>query len=90
MRHKHADVIHAWAEGAEVEYLAGDGSWIPCDHNPQWWTANEYRVKPSFEIIKYRNYITEEGRIGVVVEGEPPPDDMSMWLDDWLEVEVEV
>jgi hypothetical protein len=88
MRHKHADVIHAWAEGAEVEYLAGDGKWKDVA-KPGWVPISEYRVKPQFEVIRYRNYITEDGRIGVVVEGEPAPDDMSMWLDDWLEVKVE-
>lgn len=46
MRHKHADIIHAWAEGAEVEYWS--------NHINEWREANtpafdpeiKYRIKP--------------------------------------------
>ncbi len=83
MRHKHADVIHAWAEGAEVEYLAGDGRWLPCAHTPQWWKMDVYRVKPAAKIVKYRKFMTEDGRIGVSMEGDPPPPDFTGWLEGW-------
>jgi len=49
MRHKHADLIHAWAEGAEIEgrsYL-GD-AWVSlagCD-TVMWAKDSEYRIKP--------------------------------------------
>lgn len=44
-RHKHADLIHAWAEGAEIEYLALDGRWLnyPC---PDWTLPLSFRIKP--------------------------------------------
>jgi hypothetical protein len=91
VRHKHADVIHAWAEGAKIQYRAqgSTGTWNDVS-NPGWAPSLEYRVKPSFEIITYRDYITEDGRIGGVFKGEPPPDDVSMWLGDWVEVKVEL
>ena len=43
--HKHAAVIKAWADGAEIEVKASDGSWISTSH-PEWHEDLEYRVKP--------------------------------------------
>lgn len=50
-RHQHADAIHAWAEGAEIEFRPkkggyGNGAfeWRPC-RNPDWHENFEYRVK---------------------------------------------
>jgi len=51
-RHQHADVIHAWADGAEIEFrpkptLSAYGSssdWMPCRY-PDWHENFEYRVK---------------------------------------------
>ena len=51
MPHKHADVIKAWADGAEIQYRCKSNrtewsEWMPCN-GPSWSTANEYRVKPT-------------------------------------------
>ena len=49
--HKHADVIKAWADGAEIEVKTDiTKKWIKLegyaeDWAPQWLEANEYRVK---------------------------------------------
>jgi hypothetical protein len=46
MRHKHADVIHAWAEGAEVEaFNPATGKWVSTDL-PVFYNCYEYRIKP--------------------------------------------
>lgn len=43
--HKHATLIHAWAEGATVEILSKvDGSWH-AEEYPDWDETYEYRVK---------------------------------------------
>ena len=42
-RHKHADVIHAWADGADIQHLRLDGVW---DDIPPLNESNEYRIKP--------------------------------------------
>ncbi len=51
-RHKHADVIHAWADGAEIQVL-NNGKWIDI-YYPVWEKTAEYRVKlqlkPDYEI----------------------------------------
>ena len=43
-RHKHADLIIAWANGAQIEFLQGI-AWIEVAH-PLWSVATEYRIKP--------------------------------------------
>lgn len=44
-RHKHADLIHAWAEGAEIQKFCGDG-WYNDSDTPEWFEDCEYRIKP--------------------------------------------
>jgi hypothetical protein len=47
MRHPHADLIHAYAEGAEIEWYDGHrGIWRPADRNPEWSEITLYRIKP--------------------------------------------
>ena len=46
MKHKHADLIHAWADGAKIEVKnPSNGSWW--DATPPAWDLDyEYRIKP--------------------------------------------
>lgn len=41
---KHAALIHAWADGAEIESVNSDGTWVSLV-NPVWRDDTEYRVK---------------------------------------------
>ena len=43
-RHKHADLIHAWAEGATIQYM-DDEAWVTVD-TPMFKYDTEYRIKP--------------------------------------------
>jgi len=51
-RHPHADLIHAWAEGAEIEFrpnctriaYGSSIAWQQC-RNPDWHPNFEYRIK---------------------------------------------
>lgn len=44
--HKHADLIKAWADGAEIEARGdGYGGWNVVN-NPFWFDYMEYRIKP--------------------------------------------
>lgn len=47
-RHKHADVIIAWAEGKEIQIFHSNFGWIaPFPYNqPEWDLNREYRIKP--------------------------------------------
>ena len=43
--HKHADLIKAWADGAEIQCHCEDYGWIDTSY-PEWWEFNNYRIKP--------------------------------------------
>lgn len=43
--HKHAELIKAWADGAEIEAYQGGGSW-KCVSSPAWNMGTTYRIKP--------------------------------------------
>lgn len=45
MRHKHADLIHAWADGQQIQFRLPNGTWANTD-SPNWQDINEYRIKP--------------------------------------------
>ena len=47
-KHKHADLIHAWADGAEIQYNIGKG-WkdFSIGEQPNWEPDTEYRIKPT-------------------------------------------
>ena len=48
MRHKHADEIIAWANGAEIQiYVSKRGDWMWVDTcEPMWLESAKYRIKP--------------------------------------------
>lgn len=58
MRHKHADLIHAWAEGAKIEIENSNGDWTEIRH-PNFSQENNYRIKP--EEPKWWENIPEHG-----------------------------
>jgi len=43
-KHKHADLIIAWANGATIEFLNGD-NWKYTEE-PIWYVGAKYRIKP--------------------------------------------
>ena len=73
MKHKHADLIHAWADGAEIEFKHPDGQWIDCTNSLDWgYGGFEYRIKPQEKkpVVRWlwafvggtytNNFLTEE------------------------------
>ena len=44
MKHKHCEVIKAWAEGSEIEVMC-KGEWMDAGI-PTWSESNAYRIKP--------------------------------------------
>ena len=54
--HKHAELIKAWADGAEIEARQGDGTtWVTVDA-PSWSIHGTYRIKPEPkpDVVEYR------------------------------------
>ena len=44
-RHKHYDLILAWANGAVIQNEYNNGIWLDEDF-PYWYPDNNYRIKP--------------------------------------------
>ena len=100
--HKHAALIHAWAEGAQIQYDFGRG-WSDYAEGsglaPSWNDPLiKFRVKP--KAIRYRNFLwlpsSAPDRQVVCVcsekdqQREPRESwcGFIKWLGDWQEVEV--
>lgn len=50
--HKHAEVIKAWADGAQIQIRNyGTGEWTDWD-SPTWSDGDDYRIKPPQEFPK--------------------------------------
>ena len=62
-RHKHADVIIAWANGEEIETCGSFGKWTPATTSPSWAEDIEYRIKP-----KEPKRLTNENFIAMFME----------------------
>lgn len=47
MKHKHYELIMAWANGEKIQYLTPDKQWKDVsDNKPAWNSTTEYRIKP--------------------------------------------
>jgi hypothetical protein len=45
MRHKHAALIIEWADGAQIQCLRSDYTWVDAI-DPSWLEYTQYRIKP--------------------------------------------
>jgi len=50
--HKHAEVIHAWANGAKVQMKWESVGWQDST-DPTWSPEWEYRIKPSEKVVRW-------------------------------------
>jgi len=68
-RHRHADLIHAWAEGAEIEsYNPVFEVWSNPPLHPLWNEEHDYRIKPAAPEKKPDVVITGNARL--IFDGE--------------------
>ena len=53
MKHKHAELIKAWADGATIEVrdYGNSREWEETTH-PMWCIRFEYRIKPKPDVVK--------------------------------------
>ncbi len=72
MKHKHADLIHAWADGAEIQYL-DLGIWVDTE-NPHWFENDIYRIKPKdlvFEVyVEYNQWLFLPREDGIIFSNQ--------------------
>ena len=96
-RHKYADVIIAWAEGAEIEHRASpDRPWLPMTNTSSWYGHDdvEYRIKPPAKKCRVAMLSGCSGESLVVLCSSPATadtfesmPDFVRWLTDWVEYE---
>ena len=84
--HKHAALIKAWADGAEIEMLfTVEDNWVPTK-SPSWYASVEYRIKPEPkpDVVEWHNVaragctpksapnikLTFSGETGKLIEAE--------------------
>ena len=95
-RHKHADVIIAWANGAEIE-CRGQPSrgWITAT-NPTWNEEYEYRVKSpakKYRVALFFGYGDDCETYAAIANTQKSVDIYERssrfirWLTDWIEYE---
>lgn len=67
--HKHAAMIHAWADGADIQCRPDSSSaWADMRTNPSWFEGWEYRVKPEKKPDFAQNvkaHLGSDGRVRV-------------------------
>ena len=98
-RHKHADVILAWVEGAKIEYRDParhhSGLWVESQH-PGWYKNFEYRVKPTAKKCRVALFrLSTEGpsTYTALTDTQEEADSYEQhirfvrWLTDWVEYE---
>lgn len=55
--HKHADLIIAWAKGAEIQYNYANAEWYDFPNNVPNWDINvQYRIKPEKKWVRIAEY----------------------------------
>ena len=67
MKHIHAELIHAWADGAQIEWKSHYDDWIDIDC-PDWSENNEYRIKPEPkpDVVRYYEMNKEFGGLSQI------------------------
>ena len=94
-RHKHADVIIAWAEGKDVQVWDSDNQkWLDVVAEVPAFRCDEYRIKPPAK--KYRVALFESDTSVYYTSTAGTPEDANSyekgrgfirWLTDWIEYE---
>ena len=93
-RHKHADVIIAWAEGKDVQVWDCDNQkWLDVTVEKPLFTWDKYRIKPPAK--KYRVALLRDNSesYALSVNNQEDADSYEKdrgfirWLTDWIEYE---
>jgi hypothetical protein len=93
--HKHAELIKAWADGADIQQRYDSGEeWQAIGQFPSWAENFDYRIKP--KTVRYRLYVwknkMDEFSVEALNNTEEYEPEVSIgfirWLGDWQEVEV--
>lgn len=67
--HKHAELIKAWADGAEIQCKCWTGNeWRTIQDTPQWHENRDYRIKPEPkpDVVFYVNANLDRAKSGEI------------------------
>lgn len=81
--HKHAELIKAWADGAEIEYWEKYGAqWVECGGSaPTWEEYQEYRIKPEPKPDVVRYGMVVDNRYGSLTLARCACDNIKLTFD---------
>lgn len=96
MKRPHADLIHAWADGAELQLQCSDEHWYDVSQ-PVFKDGCKYRIKPKKLVLEYKRYVClSHGEYCVTAVSRnlnwsvESSDGFFRWIDaEWQEYEVE-
>jgi hypothetical protein len=79
--HKHAKLIHAWAEGAEIEECDNEDEEWTLARLPDWLTTEKYRIKltPKPDVLKY--VVVHTGGAGILSKCQCKFDNLKLTFD---------
>lgn len=94
-RHKHADVIIAWAEGKDVQVWDECAKcWCDIVKSIPFFMGDKYRIKPptkKYRVALFRRHDYEPlaavANSSEVAENYESVPDFVRWLTDWIEYE---
>lgn len=96
-KHKHYDVIVAWASGEEIEWSADGKNWYHRDAGDrrahEWFESLYYRVEPKIPMYRLYYHKAEADVVNVVLKDFSDYETFNwnslktnniVWLTDWL------
>ena len=70
MKHKHCELIKAWADGAEIQYQHQNGEWYcSIDNQPSWDLDVNYRIKPKEKVVRWQWFVRLDGERPYLTSG---------------------
>jgi hypothetical protein len=78
--HKHAELIKAWADGAEIELKLLNGIWHSSPYHC-WYEEHEYRIKPEPKPDFFRYVFADSNAAGYVHKTKWPEDTLKLTFD---------
>lgn len=93
-RHKHADVIIAWAEGKDVQiWDSTQKEWCDVIESANWSDDCKYRIKPPANKYRVALFKRDSEYYTLAVNNQAYADiiesrkELIRWLTDWIEYE---
>lgn len=74
---KHIELIKAFAEGKEIQYLNSSNVWVSCGNDLKLYLGTKYRVKPEPRELIIQVYANQKDPLTLHLMSALPPGDYS-------------